>query len=89
MPEDKAPEARKVCLHHPRRLRPFGSRDLRIFAAGEIVELETREALRLIGSNLADGVTADTKTSKGESLTAEAKTPKRAGKREATSEAAS
>lgn len=65
MPDEKAPESRKVSLFHPRRLRPFGERELQIFEAGAIVELPTKEALRLIGNGLADGVTDDTNSSKG------------------------
>ena len=65
MPEDGTPESLKVCLLLPRRLRAFGKRELRIFAAGEIVELERLLGLRLIGSGLADGVESDSKTTRG------------------------
>lgn len=62
------PKSLKVELKQSRRLRPYGSSELRIFEAHDVVELDRNGALSLIGADLADGVDSKVEPAKGRAL---------------------
>ena len=55
MPDDrnKVPKYAAVTLMRPRRLRPWGDPDLQIFKAGDTVTVAMKDAMALLGANVA------------------------------------
>ncbi len=75
--KDEKPKSVKIQLGHARRIREFGKSELRIYARGDIVEVERVTGLGMIAGGLGDGVEMDSKTSKGRGLDESLEKPKK------------
>ena len=65
MPKEEKPVSLPCVLKSRRRIRQYSEREIRTYEVGDVVELPHEEALYLIASGLADGVSTDASISKG------------------------